>query len=83
LQASDDDDDDDGREEGEIKTMSSLLETMTPPKGCPLCGDKAALADLNAHVRKAHGIEGVVCPHCGKILSKACTLNRHIEVTLL
>ena len=55
---------------------------MPVPTGCPLCGDKAALADLNTHVKIAHGIDGVVCPHCGKILSKACTLNRHIEVRI-
>ena len=24
-------------------------------------------------------VEGVVCPHCCKLLSKKCTLNRHIE----
>ena len=35
--------------------------------------------DLNGHVRTAHGVEGVVCPHCSKILAKTCTLSRHIE----
>lgn len=44
---------------------------------CPVCQEEAA--DLTAHVRKEHNIDGVVCPQCGKILSKTCTLNRHLE----
>jgi hypothetical protein len=75
-----DHDEDDGREEGELPQGSHVDLMMPAPTGCPLCGDVAALADLNGHVKLAHGIDGVVCPHCGKILSKACTLNRHIEV---
>ena len=35
--------------------------------------------DLNNHVKVAHGVQGVVCPHCSKILAKTCTLSRHIE----
>ena len=35
--------------------------------------------DLNNHVKTAHGVDGVVCPHCDKILAKKCTLSRHIE----
>ena len=37
------------------------------------------IPDLTQHVRKEHNVHGVVCHHCGKILSKTCTLNRHIE----
>ncbi len=45
---------------------------------CPIC-QAENIEDLTRHVRKEHNIQGVVCPHCGKILSKTCTLNRHIE----
>ncbi len=45
---------------------------------CPVCGVDN-VEDLTAHVRAEHKVDGVVCPHCGKILSKTCTLNRHIE----
>ena len=38
------------------------------------------MKDIEAHVKSRHPkIEGVVCPHCCKLLSKKCTLNRHIE----
>ncbi len=50
---------------------------LTRHVACPVCGVEAE--DLTAHVRKEHDVDGVVCPHCGKILSKTCTLNRHIE----
>ena len=36
--------------------------------------------DVVRHFKKFHpDVEGVVCPHCCKLLSKKCTLNRHIE----
>ena len=35
--------------------------------------------DLNNHVKTVHGVDGVVCPHCSKVLAKKCTLSRHIE----
>ena len=54
-----------------------ISKRLTQNVACPVCGESAE--DLTAHVRSEHGIEGVVCPHCGKILSKTCTLNRHIE----
>ena len=44
---------------------------------CPLCGDETDT--LNRHIKEAHGVDGVVCPHCSKILAKNCTLSRHIE----
>lgn len=45
---------------------------------CPVCG--WADGDIIKHFREAHrDVEGVVCPHCYKLLSKKCTLNRHIE----
>ena len=38
------------------------------------------MKDIEDHVKSDHpDIEGVVCPHCCKLLSKKCTLNRHIE----
>ena len=36
--------------------------------------------DVVNHFKQFHpDVEGVVCPHCCKLLSKKCTLNRHIE----
>ena len=47
-------------------------------KRCPVCRKKTG--DVVKHFRDAHpDVEGVVCPHCCKLLSKKCTLNRHIE----
>lgn len=44
---------------------------------CPKCDQKCN--DLTAHMRRAHDVQGIVCPHCANIFSKKCTLNRHIE----
>ena len=47
-------------------------------KRCPVCC--IPTEDVVKHFRENHpGVEGVVCPHCCKLLSKKCTLNRHIE----
>eukprot|EP00095_Tigriopus_kingsejongensis_P009653 maker-scaffold440_size170678-snap-gene-0.28 protein:Tk09653 transcript:maker-scaffold440_size170678-snap-gene-0.28-mRNA-1 annotation:"zinc finger protein" len=54
-----------------------ISKNVTKNVPCPVCQVEAA--DLTAHVRKEHNIDGVVCPQCGKILSKTCTLNRHLE----
>nr|XP_040572805.1 zinc finger protein 594-like [Lepeophtheirus salmonis] len=54
---------------------SSRSESIT---SCPIC-DKVPCTDLTTHCRNEHSIDGVVCPICAKILSKTCTLNRHIE----
>lgn len=55
----------------DLKLAKSAIRT------CPICSED--FPDLNSHVRIAHGVEGVVCPHCSKILAKTCTLSRHIE----
>ena len=50
----------------------------TAEKRCPVCC--IPTEDVVKHFRENHpGVEGVVCPHCCKLLSKKCTLNRHIE----
>ena len=50
----------------------------TAEKRCPVCCIKTE--DVVKHFRETHPeVEGVVCPHCCKLLSKKCTLNRHIE----
>jgi hypothetical protein len=56
--------------------LQQLVTTTLLLRPCPVCGEEAE--DLTAHVRRAHGIDGVVCPHCAKILSKTCTLNRYL-----
>ncbi len=52
-----------------------ISKRLTLNVACPVCGEEN-VEDLTAHVREKHKVEGVVCPHCGKILSKTCTLNR-------
>ena len=55
---------------------SEIIETKN--KNCPICN--RIVDDIEEHVKANHPkIEGVVCPHCCKLLSKKCTLNRHIE----
>ena len=44
---------------------------------CPQCHGE--FPDLTSHMRRAHNVDGIVCPHCANIFSKKCTLNRHIE----
>ena len=46
---------------------------------CPECSGRMGAEDLQIHIKKCHNRDGVVCNICGKILSKSCTLNRHIE----
>ena len=59
-------------------TFSVPLENIEERKICPIC--KSVVKDIEDHVKSDHpDIEGVVCPHCCKLLSKKCTLNRHIE----
>lgn len=56
-----------------------ITKRLTKNVPCPFDGCGMEVEDLSAHAKNAHGIDGVVCPHCGKILSKNCTLIRHIE----
>ena len=61
-----------------VRLCCHISKRLTQNVSCPVCGLEQ-VEDLTAHVRAEHKVEGVVCPHCGKILSKTCTLNRHIE----
>lgn len=66
------------RRHGTPKDIPSLLPTSdTFP--CPDCSGRMSAEDLQTHIKMCHKRDGVVCNICGKILSKACTLNRHIE----
>jgi len=68
-----------GHEKKKKKKMSNVS-NFDHSRKCPLCGaDSANTKELNKHIKEAHGVEGVVCPHCSKILAKNCTLSRHIE----
>lgn len=68
------------REEGEVVPGSEDPDTLEDSeKKCPVC-QASVSADVVEHVKVQHPeVDGVVCPHCCKILSKKCTLNRHIE----
>ena len=67
------------REEGEVVQPGvGEAEENNAEKRCPVCRKKTE--DVVKHFRESHpSVEGVVCPHCCKLLSKKCTLNRHIE----
>lgn len=63
------------QEEGEV--VPGNVEEEAERK-CPVCNKVEE--DVVAHFKQSHpDVEGVVCPHCCKLLSKKCTLNRHIE----
>ncbi len=67
------------REEGEVQPGGNLAEEEEFEKKCPVCLIEVPI-DITEHFKLQHpDIEGVVCPHCYKLLSKKCTLNRHIE----
>jgi len=66
------------REEGEVVPGAGSEAENAAEKRCPVCC--IPTEDVVKHFRENHpGVEGVVCPHCCKLLSKKCTLNRHIE----
>ena len=75
------------KEEGEVLKSESkklpqakIVEEESKEKRCPVCNIKTTFEEVSNHVAKKHpDLDGVVCPHCCKILSKRCTLNRHIE----
>ena len=66
------------RRHGNPKDLANLVPTSdTFP--CPDCSGRMGAQDLQLHIKMCHNRDGVVCTICGKILSKACTLNRHVE----
>lgn len=64
------------QEEGEV--LPGNVEDESSERHCPVCNKVEE--DVVSHFKQSHpDVEGVVCPHCCKLLSKKCTLNRHIE----